>query len=97
MSDQAARRLGGAAERFTFVVDGEPVEACAGETVATALLAAGQPTLRRTARRNDPRGVYCVMGVCWECVVLVDGRAVRACVTPATPALSVETLPGARA
>ncbi len=89
-----ARRLGGDAERFTFVVDGRPVTACAGETVATALLASGHRVLRRTTRRNEPRGVYCVMGVCWECAVLVGGRAVRACVTPATPELIVDTVPG---
>jgi aerobic-type carbon monoxide dehydrogenase small subunit (CoxS/CutS family) len=78
--------------RVTFFVDGRPVEACPGETIATALLAAGTRTLRRTAGRGEPRGLYCVMGVCWECGMLVAGRTVRACVTPATPGLVVETL-----
>jgi D-hydroxyproline dehydrogenase subunit gamma len=79
---------------FSFLVDGEPVEARAGETVAAALLAAGRRELRRTAGRDEPRGLYCVMGVCWECAVLIDGRTVRACVVPAAPGLSVETLRG---
>ena len=93
-----ARRLeGGAGARFTFDVDGRPVEAFAGETIAAALLANGTRTLGRSAKRNEPRGLYCVMGVCWECVVLADGRAVRACVTPATAGLTVETMPRPRA
>jgi predicted molibdopterin-dependent oxidoreductase YjgC len=89
-----ALRLGRAPDdaRFTFFVDGRAIEARAGETIATALAAAGVRTLRRTAKLDEPRGVYCVMGVCWECVVRVDGRVVRACVTPATPSLAVETL-----
>ena len=81
-------------QRLSFSVDGESVEARAGETVAAAMLAAGRRTIRRTARRDEPRGLYCVMGVCWECAVLIEGRVVRACVTPAVPGLSVETLRG---
>jgi aerobic-type carbon monoxide dehydrogenase small subunit (CoxS/CutS family) len=90
------RRLGDTAsdQRFTILVDGEPVEACAGETIAAALLAAGRRTIRHTGKRGEPRGLYCVMGVCWECAVVIDGRTVRACVTPAAPGLSVETLRG---
>jgi len=78
-------------------VDGRPVQASPGETIATALLATGTRALRQTATRGEPRGLYCVMGVCWECGVRVDGRAVRACVTPATAGLVVETLGPARA
>ena len=96
MSDARPRRLGDAAsdERFSFRVDGEPVQACAGETIAGALLAAGRRTIRHTVKRDEPRGLYCVMGVCWECAVMIGGRTVRACVTPAAPDLSVETLGG---
>lgn len=80
--------------RFTFSLDGESVEACPGETIAGALLAAGRRTLRRTAKRGEPRGLYCVMGVCWECMVLVEGQTVRACIAPATPGLTVQSLRG---
>jgi aerobic-type carbon monoxide dehydrogenase small subunit (CoxS/CutS family) len=76
---------------FALLVDGERVEAYPGETIATALLAAGRRTLRRTARSGEPRGLYCVMGVCWECVVLVEGRSVRACLEPAAPGMRVAT------
>ena len=91
MSESRAIRLGGSGERFTFVVDGREVTACPGETIATALLADGRRALRRTTKLGEPRGLYCVMGVCWECAVQIDGRTVRACVTPATPGLAVET------
>jgi predicted molibdopterin-dependent oxidoreductase YjgC len=94
VSETPARRLGDTPsdQRFGFVVDGETVQACAGETIAGALLAAGRRTIRHTDKRGEPRGLYCVMGVCWECAVVIDGRTVRACVTPAAPGLSVETL-----
>jgi hypothetical protein len=87
-----ARRLTGAGdEPFTFFVDGEPLVAHPGETVAVALLAAGRRALRASTRRGEPRGLYCAMGVCWECAVRVEGSSVRACVAPAAPGLRVET------
>lgn len=67
---------------FTF--NGERVPAFGGETIAAALAAAGRRTLRTTPRAKAPRGLFCVMGVCFDCVVAVDGRpGVRACMTPA--------------
>jgi len=79
---------------FELLVDGRPVAAYAGETVATALLGAGQVTLRLTPKRGRPRGVLCGMGVCFDCLVTVDGVPnVRACVTYARPGMQV-TLPG---
>jgi len=99
MSDTArAQRLQGGADEatFTFFLDGDPVEACAGETIGAALLVAGRRAIRRTARSDEARGLYCVMGVCWECAVRVDGQTVRACLAPAAPGLVVETVRGAR-
>jgi predicted molibdopterin-dependent oxidoreductase YjgC len=70
-------------------VDGRPLSAWAGETVATALLTAGLPGLRRT-RSGQPRSLYCGMGVCWECVVSVDGVPnQRACLTPVAEGMRV--------
>ena len=100
MSDGVrARRLtrGTDESTFTFFVDDVAVAACAGETIASALLLAGRRTIRRTARTGEPRGLYCVMGVCWECAVRVEARTVRACMAPAAPGLRVETLGGPRA
>ena len=66
----------------TVTVDGEPVQAHLGETVAAALIAcSGSPALR-TTRGGSARGLYCGMGVCFECLVVVDGAPnTRACVT----------------
>jgi predicted molibdopterin-dependent oxidoreductase YjgC len=66
---------GRAGRRLTFTFDGSQVEAYEGETVAAALLAAGQRQLRTTERRAEPRGLFCNMGVCFECLVTIDGRA----------------------
>lgn len=73
-------------------VDGRPITTYAGETVAAVLLAEGVRAFRRTAQRGEPRGVFCGMGICYECLVTVDGAPnVRACVTTVTPGMSVET------
>jgi predicted molibdopterin-dependent oxidoreductase YjgC len=72
-------------------VDGSPVLAYPGETLAAALVAAGRRAFRRTAQ-GDLRGPFCNMGVCFECVVTVDGVPnVRACMTTVRPGMAVET------
>lgn len=81
--------------RLTILVDGHEVEACEGETVAAALTAAGRRTLRTTARAGAPRGYFCGMGVCHDCLMTVDGLPnVRACMTPVRDGLRVETQRG---
>lgn len=63
-------------------VDGEEVRAYKGETIAAALSAEGRRVLRHTTRRGQPRGLFCGMGICFDCVVVVDGQpGVRACRT----------------
>jgi D-hydroxyproline dehydrogenase subunit gamma len=72
-------------------VDGTRVDAYPGESLATALLAAGVRAFRRT-RSGAPRGPLCNMGVCFECVVTVDGEpGVRACATQVREGMNVET------
>ena len=69
--------------------EGRAVPAIEGETVAAALTAAGITALRRT-RGGDPRGVFCGMGVCHECLVTVDARpGQRACMTEVREGMSV--------
>lgn len=76
----------------TVRVDGEPVRVHAGESVAAVLLAGGWLAMRRSARRREPRGYYCGMGVCHECLVRVDGLAhVRACTTEVAEGMRIET------
>jgi predicted molibdopterin-dependent oxidoreductase YjgC len=72
-------------------VDGAPLEAAEGQSLAAALLAAGRPALRPSPT-GEPRGVYCAIGVCQECRVHVAGRGVvRACVTPVARDMRVTT------
>ena len=67
--------------RLSLTLDGRSVNAYEGETVAAVLLAEGHIATRKT-RRGSPRGVYCGMGVCFDCLVVVDGVPnTRACVT----------------
>lgn len=64
---------------LTFHFDGQPVRAHEGETVAVALLRAGHLTMRRTPNDQSPRGLFCCMGLCQECAVMIDGRVTEAC------------------
>ncbi len=78
-----------------ILVDGQPIRAFEGESVAVALLASGSRTLRTTARLHEPRGMYCGIGVCFDCVMTVDGRPnVRTCQTPVRAGMRVETQRG---
>lgn len=72
-------------------VDGVRVEAHPGESVAAALFALGIRCLRRSPRRAEPRGAFCLMGSCQECVVLVDGRRTTACQEPVRSGMVVLT------
>ncbi|MEW5957481.1 MAG: (2Fe-2S)-binding protein [Chloroflexota bacterium] len=77
-------------QHFNIIVDGQPVPACQGQTIAAAWLAAGRRVFRYT-RQGRPRGLFCGMGVCFECLVTVNGLAgQRACLTPAQPGMQVE-------
>lgn len=80
-----------------ITIDGEPVQARAGDTVAAALLAAGRATCRSTPVSGAPRGPYCMMGVCFECLVSVDGIGNRqGCQVIVQPGMAVQTQRGKR-
>jgi Uncharacterized anaerobic dehydrogenase len=73
-------------------VDGKLIEAFEGETIAAVLLSAGIFTFRLSPKKKEPRSLYCGMGICYECLVTVDGQhAVRACMTPVADGMQVET------
>lgn len=73
----------------TVHFDGQPIAALEGETIAAALSAAGIVAFRRTAS-GAPRGLYCGMGACFDCVVTVDGRiGQRACLTKVADGMQV--------
>jgi D-hydroxyproline dehydrogenase subunit gamma len=90
------RRLVGAVDRgrpVTLLVDGEPVPAFEGESVAAALLAVGRRGLRVAPRRREQRGMYCGIGLCFECVMSIDGQRIRACQTPVRDGMLVGGAP----
>ena len=66
------------------------LEAPAGQSLAAALMNAGRVALRDSPS-GTPRGLFCGIGVCQECRVLVDGVAVRSCVTPVAAGMQVTT------
>ncbi|HET7899788.1 MAG TPA: (2Fe-2S)-binding protein [Candidatus Nanopelagicales bacterium] len=77
---------------FDVVVDGAAVAAQDGDSVAAVLVRDGRAAWRRTRHGDRPRGLFCGMGACQDCLVVVDGVAsVRACVAPATPGMVVTT------
>lgn len=78
-------------QAVTITVDGVPLQAYLGETIAGALLANGQRAWRRT-ESGKPRGLFCGMGICFDCLVTVDGVSnVRACITPVSDGMVIET------
>ena len=78
-------------------VDGRKIEARAGDTVAAALLAAGIETCRETPVTGAARGPYCMMGVCFDCLVTIDGVGNRqGCLVPVAGGMKVETQRGKR-
>ncbi len=82
-------------EPITVQVDGRPVSAYAGETVAALLVAEGIRTFRHTAKRSEPRSMFCGIGICYDCLVTVDGIPnIRACVTSVAPGMTIDTRAG---
>jgi predicted molibdopterin-dependent oxidoreductase YjgC len=70
-------------ELVSFTFDGTPMTAEVGQTVGAALLAAGVTSWRVTRSGGRPRGLFCGIGACFDCLVdLNDDRAVRACLVP---------------
>jgi sarcosine oxidase subunit alpha len=90
------KRLAEGAE-VGLLIDGKLVVAHAGDTVAAALLAAGIPHCRTTPVSEAPRAPYCLMGVCFECLVTIDGVGSRqACLVPVEEGMQVGTQLGRR-
>ncbi len=80
-----------------IVVDGAPAAVPAEGTVASALLALGRDAFRKTPTRGADRGPFCMMGVCFDCLVMIDGVANRqSCLVPVRAGMCVETGLGPR-
>ena len=91
-----SRTDAGEAGEVTIRFDGAEVRARAGESAAAALIAAGVVATRRTAVSGAARGAYCMMGACFECLAVVNGRpSVQLCLTPVREGMRIETQRGA--
>lgn len=85
-------------ETVTFTFDGKTVEGCAGDPIAAALKAAGLMVHRYTQKEHKPRGIFCAIGRCTDCVMVVDGVPnVRTCITPLRAGMNVQTQYGVSA
>lgn len=89
---QGLRMPGRRAAPVSFSFNGAPVAAFAGETLAAALLAAGIRALGHSRADLSARGMFCAMGVCQECAVLVDETVVEACRTEVRDGLVVRSV-----
>lgn len=80
-----------ASNTVTIYYDGTPIEALEGEPIASALMSAGVRTFRHTVQNREPRGIFCAIGRCTDCMMVVDGRRnTRTCVTPVRDGMRVE-------
>jgi predicted molibdopterin-dependent oxidoreductase YjgC len=85
------RRLHDGAATVTITIDGAPLSVPAGETVAAALLASGDPRCRATPVSGAPRAPYCMMGVCFDCLMEIDGAASRqACLVTVREGMTIK-------
>jgi predicted molibdopterin-dependent oxidoreductase YjgC len=76
-------------------IDGKKFDVPAGTTIAGALYMLGKRIVRQTPREQTPRSIFCGMGVCYDCVVVVDGQAnIRACQTEVRADMQVVTQRG---
>ena len=81
-----------------FTYNGKTLEGYEGEPIASALRVAGVMAHRYTAKKHEPRGVFCAIGRCTDCVMVVDGKPnVRTCVTPLKEGMKVQTQYGVSA
>lgn len=77
---------------LTVSLDGQTLPAVAGQTVGAALTAAGLRSWRQTRHRGRPRGLFCGIGICFDCLLTVDGQPnVRACLEPVREGMLIET------
>jgi sarcosine oxidase subunit alpha len=73
------------------LLNGRPTKAYRGESIHSILVAAGIKSVRKSRSGDEERGPFCGMGVCYECLVTVDGKPnVRACMTEARDGMKVE-------
>lgn len=82
-------------DKITIYHHGAPIEAIKGDTVASALMASGVRVMRLTANRREPRGIFCAIGRCTDCMMIIDGVPnTRSCITPVHHGMKTERQEG---
>ena len=82
----------------TVTIDGRPHTVAAHETAASAALLAGMGATRRSPVTGEPRAPFCMMGVCYECLMVIDDVPSRqACLVTVADGMRIDRQPGARA
>lgn len=89
-------RLEAPAETVTIHFEETPVSMVAGENLAAGLLAAGIRDFRTSPVSGAPRGPFCMMGACYDCLVEIDGVTVQACTIRARAGLVVRRVRSTR-
>ncbi|MCX4965589.1 (2Fe-2S)-binding protein [Streptomyces sp. NBC_00654] len=80
---------------FTISIDSRPIRALPGQSIAAALWGAGILSWRTTRVNGSPRGAFCGIGSCFDCLATVNGRPnQRACLIPAAPGDEITTQEG---
>lgn len=91
----ARRQPGHAQQTLQFHFDGTVVTACDTDTVASAVIAAGYRKFTTVPQDGSPRGGYCFVGRCSDCLMVIDGQpGTMACMTPVRDGMQVETQVG---
>jgi aerobic-type carbon monoxide dehydrogenase small subunit (CoxS/CutS family) len=77
---------------ISFTFNGEELRCVSGQSIAAALIAADNRELRKTRFGDEPRSIFCGIGICYDCVVVVDGVAnQRSCLIEAKQGMNVES------
>lgn len=84
--------------QITFTLDGVALIAHGGQSIAAAMISNEKRVNRTTRIEGKPRGIFCGIGSCFDCLVVVDGIAnQRACITEVRDGMKIETQRGAQA
>lgn len=79
-------------KKISFFYNDRELEGYEGEPIAVALKDAGVMVHRYTRKTHEPRGIFCAIGRCTDCVMIVDGKPnIRTCITPLRAGMHVRT------
>ncbi len=80
---------------ISFYFNGDPLPAIEGQSVASALMENHERITRNTRVKGKPRGVFCGIGVCFDCLVIIDGLSnQRSCLTEIKEGMNVQVQHG---